>query len=140
MDVFGGAHPGEVRGSGCKNDGGPLWVTVTLLDDPIVAQGMDQMFVDKEPYNSTIWARFYQENADPSQESNATIFDQRNYARFFDNFGSLNQWAQTARPGDEDGAGSTTATQPTTTTSAKPEHGELVECLRVALCTTASGM
>ena len=28
---------GSLRGSGCKNDGGPLWVSIPLVDDPVVA-------------------------------------------------------------------------------------------------------
>ena len=28
---------GAVRGAGCKHDGGPLWVSIPLLDDPVVA-------------------------------------------------------------------------------------------------------
>ena len=29
--------PGHVRGSGCKNDGGPLWISIPMVDDPVVA-------------------------------------------------------------------------------------------------------
>ena len=28
---------GDLRGSGCKHDGGPLWVSIPLVDDPVVA-------------------------------------------------------------------------------------------------------
>ena len=28
---------GSIRGAGCKHDGGPLWVSIPLLDDPVVA-------------------------------------------------------------------------------------------------------
>ena len=28
---------GAVRGSGCKNDGGPLWISIPIVDDPVVA-------------------------------------------------------------------------------------------------------
>ena len=28
---------GALRGSGCKHDGGPLWVSIPIVDDPVVA-------------------------------------------------------------------------------------------------------
>lgn len=28
---------GEYRGPGCKHDGGPLWISIPLVDDPVVA-------------------------------------------------------------------------------------------------------
>ena len=34
-DIDGGE--GSLRGSGCKHDGGPLWVSIPIVDDPIVA-------------------------------------------------------------------------------------------------------
>ena len=34
-DITGGE--GALRGSGCKNDGGPLWVSIPIVDDPVVA-------------------------------------------------------------------------------------------------------
>ena len=53
MTVNGGA--GAVRGAGCKHDGGPLWISIPLLDDPVVAnQG------GGNPYSMTVWARFFQ--------------------------------------------------------------------------------
>ena len=30
--------PGEWRGSGCKHDGGPLWISIPIVDDPVVAE------------------------------------------------------------------------------------------------------
>ena len=30
---------GHFRGSGCKHDGGPLWISIPILDDPVVAKG-----------------------------------------------------------------------------------------------------
>ena len=29
---------GEWRGAGCKHDGGPLWISIPIVDDPVVAQ------------------------------------------------------------------------------------------------------
>ena len=29
---------GEWRGPGCKHDGGPLWISIPIVDDPVVAQ------------------------------------------------------------------------------------------------------
>ena len=28
---------GGLRGAGCKHDGGPLWVSIPIVDDPVVA-------------------------------------------------------------------------------------------------------
>ena len=28
---------GEWRGAGCKHDGGPLWISIPIVDDPVVA-------------------------------------------------------------------------------------------------------
>ena len=33
---------GEWRGPGCKHDGGPLWISIPLVDDPVVAQETTQ--------------------------------------------------------------------------------------------------
>ena len=35
MSFNGGA--GGLRGAGCKHDGGPLWVSIPIVDDPVVA-------------------------------------------------------------------------------------------------------
>ena len=44
-DIVGGRSPdGDVartRGAGCKNDGGPLWITVELQDDQDGISGAD---------------------------------------------------------------------------------------------------
>ena len=34
---------GEWRGSGCKHDGGPLWISIPIVDDPVVAQETQQL-------------------------------------------------------------------------------------------------
>ena len=33
---------GEWRGPGCKHDGGPLWISIPIADDPVVAQETQQ--------------------------------------------------------------------------------------------------
>ena len=50
-----GDSPGGVRGPGCKHDGGPLWISIPLEDDPVVA-----LAGGGATYAHTIWARFYQ--------------------------------------------------------------------------------
>ena len=45
---------GAVRGSGCKNDGGPLWVSVPIVDDPVVAHEDGG-----GTYAQSLWARFF---------------------------------------------------------------------------------
>lgn len=66
---------GEWRGSGCKHDGGPLWISIPIVDDPVVAQetrqrqsnyywnsGTSGYFENDggNTYAMTIWARFFQ--------------------------------------------------------------------------------
>ena len=50
-DIAGGE--GSLRGSGCKHDGGPLWVSIPLVDDPVVAAA------GTGTYPQHIWARFF---------------------------------------------------------------------------------
>ena len=45
---------GHIRGSGCKVDGGPLWVSIPLVDDPVVAAA------GTGTYPQTVWARIFQ--------------------------------------------------------------------------------
>ena len=45
-----GLTAGHVRGTGCKHDGGPLWVSIPIVDDPVTS----------DIYPFTIWARFFQ--------------------------------------------------------------------------------
>ena len=67
---------GEWRGPGCKHDGGPLWISIPIADDPVVAQETQQRAVNTywnvansghyfendggNTYAMTIWARFFQ--------------------------------------------------------------------------------
>ena len=52
--------PGQVQGAGCKKDGGPLWISIVLEDDPIVAK-----VGGGATYAHTIWTRFYQKLKSP---------------------------------------------------------------------------
>lgn len=47
---------GGVRGPGCQHDGGPLWVSIPLEDDPVVETAAGN------PFMHTIWAHIYQKN------------------------------------------------------------------------------
>ena len=49
------ANDGQTQGPGCKHDGGPLWVSIPLEDDPVVA-----LAGGGATYAHTVWARFYQ--------------------------------------------------------------------------------
>ena len=51
-DIAGGE--GALRGSGCKHDGGPLWVSIPIVDDPVVAAA------GTGTYPQHVWARFFQ--------------------------------------------------------------------------------
>ena len=67
---------GEWRGPGCKHDGGPLWISIPIVDDPVVAQETEQRsahyywnssnsghYFENDggnTYAMTIWARFFQ--------------------------------------------------------------------------------
>ena len=56
------ALPGRTRGGGCKNDGGPLWVTVELVDsedDVTTPSGGGDRF-------RTIWGKIFQKKQDKS--------------------------------------------------------------------------
>ena len=66
--------PGEYRGPGCKHDGGPLWISIPLVDDPVVAEKPEIVpssffFTNPVPntffqraggYSMTIWSRIFQ--------------------------------------------------------------------------------
>ena len=65
---------GEYRGPGCKHDGGPLWISIPLVDDPVVADKPEIVpssffFTNPAPgtffqrpggYSMTIWSRIFQ--------------------------------------------------------------------------------
>ena len=55
MNTMEGAAFGNVQGPGCKHDGGPLWISIALEDDPVVAKAGGT-----GTYAHTVWARFYQ--------------------------------------------------------------------------------
>ena len=55
LNTVDGTEPGKVQGPGCKHDGGPLWISIPLEDDPVVAKA-----TGGATYAHTIWARFYQ--------------------------------------------------------------------------------
>ena len=44
---------GSLRGAGCKHDGGPLWVSIPIVDDPVVAAA------GTGTYPQHVWARFF---------------------------------------------------------------------------------
>ena len=48
---------GQVQGPGCKHDGGPLWISIPLEDDPVVAKAAG---AGGASYSHTIWMRVYQ--------------------------------------------------------------------------------
>ena len=54
---------GSYRGSGCKNDGGPLWISIPILDDPVVANSSQSIggnfSLGGNPYPMSVWARFF---------------------------------------------------------------------------------
>ena len=66
--------PGESRGPGCKHDGGPLWISIPLVDDPVVAEKPEivpssffftnptdgTFFVRAGGYSMTVWSRIFQ--------------------------------------------------------------------------------
>ena len=60
-DIIAARAPGtmpdatRVRGGGCKDDGGPLWVTVELVDDPVAGGSNGGGDVPR-----TVWARLFQ--------------------------------------------------------------------------------
>jgi len=45
---------GRTQGPGCKHDGGPLWISIPLEDDPVVAKP-----AGGAPYSHTVWMRVY---------------------------------------------------------------------------------
>ena len=57
-DIVSGRAPdgqrSRARGGGCKNDGGPLWITVQLVDDDEVAGSLGGGDVPR-----TVWGRIF---------------------------------------------------------------------------------
>ena len=64
MDSLDGGN-GSIRGAGCKHDGGPLWVSIPLLDDPVVANNVGDFneevygYEEGGAYSQSLWARFF---------------------------------------------------------------------------------
>lgn len=98
-------------GGGCKNDGGPLWVTVQLVDDPDIGGGAGS--------NLTVWARIFQKKPDP-----VTASSRKRKHRFNSNWSQVNSYDYYEDDHDE-----------------KHDHEipELVECMALQLCTTTDG-
>ena len=56
VGVTDGHDPVRSRGAGCKNDGGPLWITVQLQDDQDGISGAD----GGGTVPMTVWGRIFQ--------------------------------------------------------------------------------
>ena len=120
--------PGNVQGPGCKHDGGPLWISIPLEDDPVVA-----LAGGGATYAHTIWARFYQRATKQEKARAHPEVDHTNrhpathpYSRY-DSHGrdALADYHPRIH-----GSGSYHAQV------ASYVEDDLVECLAIALCTT----
>ena len=128
-----GDMPGKVQGPGCKHDGGPLWVSIPLEDDPVVA-----MAGGGTTYAHTIWARFYQRasKAETARAHPAVQHTNRHPATY-----PYSRYDSHGRDGLE-------AYHPRTWPGLHYSHGhshaqvagivedDLVECIAIAICTT----
>ena len=120
-----------MRGSGCKHDGGPLWVSIALVDDPVVAAA------GTGTYPQHIWARFFQRaTAKPVISRNKPKITAYNnperyeYSSRYESVGrdfhaqdNMNSYPRLAH----------------NSYSQVSDNDELVECLRVLVCTSTTG-
>ena len=116
-----------MRGSGCKHDGGPLWVSIALVDDPVVAAA------GTGTYPQHIWARFFQRaTAKPVISRNKPKITTYNnperyeYSSRYESVGRDNLDDYLPRLSHQ-------------SYSQVSDNDELVECLRVLVCTSTTG-
>jgi len=121
--------PGNIRGQGCHHDGGPLWVSIPLEDDPVVQTAAGN------PFMHTIWAHIYQKNSHAglkSVPSTQTISEYgRNpykYSSRYDSRGRDNLDIPLPRYFGYDNYAQVDG--------AYKDNSDLVECLAVQVCTT----
>ena len=115
---------GHIRGPGCKHDGGPLWVSIPIVDDPVVG-GV--------PYSQTIWARFFQR-----APSKPILMRKRPRITSYNNperYQYSNRYESVGRDQQEGYLPRLGHSWLYSQTVARAEE-ELIECLRIALCDT----
>ena len=125
-NTLNGTMPGKVQGPGCKHDGGPLWISIPLEDDPVVGKA-----AGGATYAHTIWLRLYQRatkaetaRAHPEIEHTNRHPATYPYSRY-----------------DSHGRDGLATYHPRTHASSHAQAGsivedDLIECLAIALCTT----
>ena len=125
-DIAGGE--GSLRGSGCKHDGGPLWVSIPIVDDPVVAAA------GTGTYPQHIWARFFQK-----AQSKPLISRKRPKITAYNNperYEYSSRYESVGRDFQTDFYPRLSHSLYAQTTSQAGE--ELVECLRVLVCTSTT--
>lgn len=123
------AMAGQVQGPGCKHDGGPLWISIPLEDDPVVAK-----VGGGAPYARTVWMRVFQ-RASKHEKAKANPSIDHNRGEHY---------AYASRT-DSVGRDALMAYHPRTHAHGH-SHGyaqvesvvedDLVECIAIQLCTT----
>ena len=146
-----GYGEGDYRGAGCKHDGGPLWVSIPIVDDPVVADGavrlpsssvvgesgIDGTFLECPASSSrTIWARFFQRAPKKPvisrKKPRITAYNNPERYEYSNRYESVGR-DQEGYPSRLSHRGGWAQTE-----SITHDDEELVECLRIFLCDTAA--
>ena len=146
-----GYGSGDYRGAGCKHDGGPLWVSIPIVDDPVVADGptfRESTFVLGNrgvagtylrcPRDNarTIWARFFQRAPKKPvisrKKPRITSYNNPERYEYSNRYESVGTDLEGIHPRLSH-RGSWAQTE-----SITHQDEELVECLRIFLCDTAA--
>ena len=119
-----------MRGSGCKHDGGPLWVSIPLVDDPVVAAA------GTGTYPQHIWARFFQRAEDkPTISRNKPKITAYNTPERYE---YSSRYESAGRDWHAQDNGNLYPRLAHNSYKQVSENDELVECLRVLVCTSTT--
>lgn len=123
-----------MRGPGCQHDGGPLWVSIPLEDDPVVNGS------NGNPFTHTIWAHIYQKNTKAGRKtppSSASISEYgRNPYKYRSRYDSRGRDAVVGTPRYFGYGSNSNYNYYAQVEGAYSDNDDLVECLAVQVCTT----
>ena len=125
-----GGNEGALRGSGCKHDGGPLWISIPIVDDPVVAAA------GTGTYPQHIWARFFQKaEAKPTISRNLPKITAYNTPERYEYSSRYESAGRDWHAQDNGNLYPRLAHNSYTQVS---KNDELIECLRVLVCTSTT--